>query len=142
MSIKIQSLIFAFLRILEHFRKMLLIVSQKNGLIDHLFSFTSRCSHLKTEYEVSRKNCNTFRCFARERTLPDMLANIKPLIFIRSKTSKPNQYFLKWPEIVEHDVSERRLAKQHKKKAQLFPCGKQLRKLNVDKILSKVIGNY
>jgi len=121
---------------------MLLIVSPKNGLIDHLFSFTSRCSHLKTEYEISRKNSNTFRCFARERTLPDMLANIKPLIFIRSKTSKPNQYFLKWPEIVEHDVSERRLAKQHKKKAQLFPYGKQLRKLNVDKILSKVIGNY
>jgi len=29
-----------------------------------------------------------------------------------------------------------------KKEAQLFPCGKQLRKLNVDKILSKVIGNY
>jgi len=90
---------------------MFLIVSPKIGLIDHLFSFRSRYSHLKTEYEISRKNCNTFRCFTRERPLPDLPANIKPLIFIRSKTSKPNQYFLKWPETEECEISERRLAK-------------------------------
>lgn len=41
--------------------------------------------------------------------MSDMLANINPFIFLRSKTSKPNLNILKWPAVLKTSHGYKRL---------------------------------
>ena len=59
-------------------------------------------SYLKTKYEIARDDYNAFWWFTRQRAWPDMLSNVNPLIFLRSKTSKSYQHFLKYGERYYH----------------------------------------